>query len=148
MIYSTVCFIWNIPFSILMLKNKSVSNFKGVSRIMDYTTKWSLKLTMHLVEILLWSLLNCRCFMRCVCIYRISAVKVSQLLSNGDIRVARTSKWWITQCSKVLVKMNKWNYNKNIKYNLFLDRISHVSAVSCTDSVLLSCFRCASNNVK
>lgn len=26
-IYSTVCFIWNISFSILMLKNKSVSNF-------------------------------------------------------------------------------------------------------------------------
>lgn len=114
------------------------------SQIMDYTTKWSLKLTRHLVEILFRSLLNCWCFMRCVCVY-IPAAKVSQLLSNGDIRVARTSKWWITQYSKVLVKMNKWNYNKNIKYNLFLDRISHVSAVSCTDSVLLSCFGCASN---
>lgn len=89
----------------------------GASRIMDYTTKWSLKLTRHLVEIIFRSLLNCRCFMRCVCIYRISAAKVSQLLSNGDIRVARTSKWWITQCSKVLVKMNKWNYNKNIIYS-------------------------------
>lgn len=53
-----------------------------------------------------------------------------------------------TQCSYVLVEMNKGNYNqKKIKdgTGVFLDRNSNVSAISCTYSTMLSYFTCTSN---